>query len=331
MILGCVPQWSCSADADETHLLRRGRFGIFRDLVLFQGSPATDGPFFLDRFETTRRDFAEFLLATSQPLLPKWSPLFEAPATVRKPANLADLPRFLADLPMVRITLAESKAFARWRFGHVSTLAEWRYAATGAGRSTFPWGNTPRVTWANTGSLGFGQATPVGTFESGPRPNGPYDLVGNVAEWTTTPNRPMEVILVGASAGLAGDGAAQPEAATPVRLAPMVDSVWAVGGHFAAPIEVESAQQGVQGMEWMREEWADFVGLRVVASPLEVLVGLAREAESMTDAEERLLTRFLATPGHEAVLREAWADAVPLIADDARGPLFAWLDDRLAP
>ena len=43
-----------------TTLSRRGPLGSLRDLVLFDRSLDAGGPFFLDRFEATRSDWAEF-------------------------------------------------------------------------------------------------------------------------------------------------------------------------------------------------------------------------------------------------------------------------------
>jgi len=58
------------------------------------------------------------------------------------------------------------------------------------------------ATRANTGELGLGEPTPVGTFESGRRAQGwPYDLVGNVSEWTeTVPASWCSVVALSAAA-----------------------------------------------------------------------------------------------------------------------------------
>lgn len=185
----------CGDAAAEFELDRSQRFGIFGDLVLYRRPLDEGGPFFLDRFETTRRDWHEY----------------ERGAAGAPPAAVE------GSLPVTGIGLREARRFAHWRFGRLPRRDEWRYAATGGGSYVFPWGSRPERAWLNSAELGLNRATPVGTFESGRQPGGAYDLLGNVAEWTATivdfgqaraaaPARGTYVVRGGSfSSGLDGD------------------------------------------------------------------------------------------------------------------------------
>lgn len=153
----------CTDAAAEPVLARSSRYGIFRDLVLYARAPARGGAFFLDRFETTRRDWHAFQMAHGRS---------EALAEGEE------------SLPQIGVDLAAARAYARWRFCRLPRVDEWRHAATGGGDYLFPWGNGPERAWVNSVELGLDRPTPVGTFESGRAPGGAYDLLGNVAEWT---------------------------------------------------------------------------------------------------------------------------------------------------
>ena len=129
---------------------------------------------FLDRFEATRAEFV-----TWRASLPQQS----------GPLPVSD--RLRDHLPQDRINLNVARRFARWRFCRVPRADEWRYAFTEGGTYDFPWSDTLRNsdTLANTGRLGLGRTTLVGSFASGSAsPIGPFDLLGNVAEWTADGN-----------------------------------------------------------------------------------------------------------------------------------------------
>lgn len=153
---------------------RHARFGVLRDLVLVTRPTRLGGPFFLDVFETTCADFRAWLETDGTD-----------PEVRRQFAHWNRHEE--GELPVVGIDLATARRFARWRFGRLPRVDEWRWAASAGGRHTLPWGDAPRSTWANSAHLGLSRLAPVGAFESGRSPDGAYDLVGNAAEWTETP------------------------------------------------------------------------------------------------------------------------------------------------
>ncbi len=152
---------------------RASRFGVLRDLVLFRRSPAQGGSFFLDRFETTQADWERYLETEDR----------DGSLRVKFDAWQAS---FDPSLPVAGVDLYEARRYARWRFARLPRLDEWRWAATVGGKYRFPWGDRDSEGRANAAALRLPGLTPVGAFESGRQGDRPYDLLGNVSEWTET-------------------------------------------------------------------------------------------------------------------------------------------------
>jgi formylglycine-generating enzyme required for sulfatase activity len=122
--------------------------------------------FFIDETEVSNADFAEFCRAT-QCLTP------EGPA----------------DLPVVNVTVAQARAYARWKGKRLPTDLEWERAARGIDANRFPWGDAEDPSRANVvdnPALGRHALMPVRSFAPTPL----YQLVGNaweIVEGVTAP------------------------------------------------------------------------------------------------------------------------------------------------
>lgn len=315
---------------------RAGRFGSLRDFVLIERPSLGEGTpaevYFIDRFEVTRGDWAEFAAT---------------PAGVAADAGSAALSGDPA-LPVGRVDLTQARAFARWRFARLPRSDEWAFASVGDGRSEFPWGSKVDATRANTGELGIGEPLPVGTFESGRRTDGwPYDLVGNVSEWTE-------------SVPWSWFGEGELPAALPpvrgtsfgrqldvVRATPAL-AVWqevgcllplfgpVVAGGDGVPREVRGADfaspMTVQ-VEWtLAGDRRSRTGVRLCTTPTELLRALLVERLEPTALDLRQLQRFVQRGRHRDVLLPAWRGLARGLDPQAlQGPVGRALVAELGP
>ena len=303
-------------------LPRQGRFGSLRDFVLIARiGDARPAPLFVDRFEATRGDWAGFTA----------SPAGRA-ASAREVMFTGD-----PALPIGGVDLVQARLFARWRFARLPRRDEWA-AAVGDGRHRFPWGSRADPTRANTGDLGLGEPTPVGTFESGRRTGGdqPYDLIGNVGEWTES-----------VADGWSGDGL-DPEASfTAGRrrvLGTPALAVWQLPGSvvplaFVVAAGGAAVPRDVMGSDFLSPMAVSMeavaagdrrqrTGIRLCTTPRELLLALlAEDVEASADDLEQL-RRFVRRGGHRAALAEAWRE---IDAETFAGrPLFGLLREELA-
>jgi hypothetical protein len=312
---------------------REGRFGSLRDLVLFDrpGLSAAHA-LFVDRFEVTRADWEAFA-ATPEG---RAAGADEVP-TIGEPT-----------LPVASVDLRQARAFARWRFLRLPRSDEWWFVAVGEGNSLFPWGNREDATRANTGELGLGQPTPVGTFESGRRAaDQPYDLVGNVSEWTETVSPRWWDGGSGVRGAAADAVAGMPRCRRAVLANPML-ALWqgpggtvplgwlalaggaqvprdVVGSDFQSPMSAATLVEPVLAGDRRAR-----TGLRLYATAAELLLALTHDAAAPAPADVVQLRRFVQRRGHRAVLAQAWAE---LVLEKTRplggGPLAAILRDEL--
>lgn len=133
------------------------------------------GAFYIDIYEVTNAQYAEFIKATK-----RTPPLYW---------KNSQYPQDKAKHPVVLVHWYDARDYCQWAGKRLPAEQEWEKAARGTDGRIFPWGDTFDVNKANTPqrwkSLGQpGDTMPVGSFPQGKSPYGVYDMAGNVWEWT---------------------------------------------------------------------------------------------------------------------------------------------------
>lgn len=163
--------------------------------------------FWLDAYEVTNRQFAEFVAATGYVTTAERagkSHVFDPRENVWKVVLGADWRHPLGSNsslagrdhhPVVQVSWHDALAYARWAGKRLPTEAEWEYAARGGLFDVdYPWGRTEKVDdkyqanawqgWFPDEDLavdGFRDIAPVGSFPA--NRFGLFDMAGNVWEW----------------------------------------------------------------------------------------------------------------------------------------------------
>lgn len=182
--------------------------GVKREMILIEGGTFTMGSnntgeeqkgehkvtvpsFYLDKYEVTNAEYAEFIRDTGRPA-PAIDPALKG--TYWEPWNGTNPPSGRDRWPVANVSPLDVQAFIAWlskRDGahyRLPTEEEWEFAArNGSQDSLFPWGNS----WEE-GRANINQKTSpvaVGSFPRGATQQGVQDLIGNVWEWTSSKPR----------------------------------------------------------------------------------------------------------------------------------------------
>ncbi len=139
--------------------------------------------FWIDRCETTNREFRAFMDDKGYQTRENWSQKgwawLQGQAAGSLPVKCVE--DEAADRPRVCVTWYEAEAYAKWRKGRLPYEAEWEYAARGPESLLYPWGNEFDPAKANiVDSKGL---TPVGSYPAGASWAGARDMCGNAMEW----------------------------------------------------------------------------------------------------------------------------------------------------
>lgn len=141
-------------------------------------------PFYIDRFEVTRREYAACVDAQ----------VCAAPKALPNETQ--------PNQPVVGVRWSDAWAYCAWVGKRLPTEAEWEKAARGTDGRTFPWGEGLGCGDANFGN-GHGKTcpdapghtAPVGTFPRDVSPYGVYDMAGNAWEFVADPYRSPSAVL----------------------------------------------------------------------------------------------------------------------------------------
>ena len=152
-----------STPTGEMVLVPEGAFQVGRDKYSVS-LPA----FYIDKTEVTNAAYADFCRQTQHSLPDGFS---------------ADKP----DYPVVNVTIADAREFARWAGKRLPNAFEWEKAARGVDGRTFPWGDSMDGMRANVDGKGL---MPVTEHPDGASPYGALQMVGNAWEHVDTTRDP---------------------------------------------------------------------------------------------------------------------------------------------
>ena len=165
-------RWIAIAPASSPPLLGVAEDGLPESVTGFRPRRNVRAPAYayeLQQHEVTFEELEPWLAKTGQSFeLPRWVPTDPA---VRRKLPAVGVPWQLAKL------YCQSDEIG----GNLPTEGEWEYAARGAARRPYPWGDDP-VDLARTHAGGDPQA--VMTSDQDRTPSGIADLLGNAQEWT---------------------------------------------------------------------------------------------------------------------------------------------------
>ncbi len=123
-------------------------------------------PYYIDRYEVSNQDYAEFMKSTNSAAPAYW-----------------DDPRLTnPKQPVVGVNWFEAKAFCEWSGKRLPTEAEWEKAARGPLGNRYPWGDQLDPAKANYGK-NHKATVPVDANPEGASYYGVYHMAGNVFEW----------------------------------------------------------------------------------------------------------------------------------------------------
>jgi formylglycine-generating enzyme required for sulfatase activity len=132
--------------------------------------------FWIDKYEVTNADFAQFVEATGYQTDAEKEGLSK---TWRDAAEDED------NHPVVYVSWNDAVAYCQWLGKRLPTEAEWEKAARGTDGKIWPWGNDWDEDKVNCKDAGPGHTTAVGSYPDGTSPYGAEDMAGNVCEWVT--------------------------------------------------------------------------------------------------------------------------------------------------
>jgi serine/threonine protein kinase len=130
-------------------------------------------PFFIDKYEVTRADYAKFVRETNR----------------RQPLGWLEngtFPPRTERWPVTGVSWDDAIDYAKWAGKRLPTEQEWEFAARGSDGRLYPWGTEWKKEAANAGTTTHGRVGDVGEHSEGASPFGAFDMVGNAWEWTAS-------------------------------------------------------------------------------------------------------------------------------------------------
>ena len=140
-------------------------------------------PYFIDRVEVTNADYRRFLEQSHYVPsdLTNFLKTWQHPKGRESEPWYWTIPNGKERHPVVYLDLDDARSYAGWAGKRLPREEEWQYAAQGADRRLWPWGDTFDSTRCNDSNK---DTTTVDDYPEGVSLFGCLDMSGNVWEWT---------------------------------------------------------------------------------------------------------------------------------------------------
>jgi len=157
-----------------------------------------DDPFWIDVYEVTNQQFANFLnnQGNQEEGGVTWLDSIDEDVHIVESGGTWEPESGFADHPAIELSWYGAQAYCEWQEKRLPTEAEWEYAARGPDNLIFPWSNefdgslvnfcdsNCTESWADSGQDdGYERTAPIGTYKDNVSWVGAYDMSGNVWEW----------------------------------------------------------------------------------------------------------------------------------------------------
>jgi formylglycine-generating enzyme required for sulfatase activity len=161
-----------------------------------------DADFQIDIYPVTNFQFQEFITSKGYVKNEYWSEegiKWRIKNGILKPKYWNDERWNQPKQPVVGVSWYEADAYARWCGKTLPSEEQWERAARGTDGRNYPWGDDFDKEKCNSRESGIGKTTRVTRYPNGISPEGCYDMVGNVREWTVNKWDKGTIVLRGGS------------------------------------------------------------------------------------------------------------------------------------
>lgn len=151
--------------------------------------------FYIDQYEVTNSQYSRFLQVPQNTR----DHLHHYQNEPKEKNHIPDLgywqrPAFnRPEQPVVGVDWYDAFAYCSWEGKRLPTADEWERAARSTDGRLYPWGNEFDQRKANTGEGPAPGPVKGGQYKAGKSPEGVFDLIGNVSEWTVDGQKVRDV------------------------------------------------------------------------------------------------------------------------------------------